>query len=158
MVEGYVLDAVETTSGDIWYKARSSDDRVYYVKQGEGIVGWGNDSDGQSRYAAAKSHSLESSVSERGVDPERIIDRMEKTSDRRTSPTKGLERGSLARELGGDKNKLLGYVNQKYGAIESQEEWIEAIEDYSEFVDEIGEASTQEERQDIKREFGVGDS
>lgn len=151
MPKGYVLDAVETSSGDVWYKARASDGDDYYVHRGQGMVS-------QEQYAAAKSHSLTASIGERDIDPEQVIENMQMTADRDTAETKGLERGTLARELGGDKNKMLGYINQKFGEIESEEEWIRAVEDYSEFVDEIDEASTQEERRDIKREFGVGAS
>lgn len=158
MVEGYVLDAVETTSGDVWYKARDDMEREYYVKQGEGIIGYTGNSQAHARWAAAKSHSLASSVAERDVDPSKLMDRMDMLEDRRTSPTKGLERGSLLRELGGDKNKLLGYVNQKYGAIDSEEEFRNAIQDYSNFVDEISDASTQEEREQIRESYGVGGS
>lgn len=157
MVEGYVEDAVETTSGDIWYKARDDVDRTYYVKKGEGIIGYGTEGDARRRYAAAKSHSLSASVGERGVDPESLIDRMEMIGPR-TSPTGGLEQGSLQRELGGDKNQMLGYIYAKYDEPESDEEWANAIQDFADFVEEIDDASTQQEREDIREAYGVGGS
>lgn len=150
MVEGYVLDAVETTSGDTWYKARSSDGREYYVHQGEGYVS-------QQKYAAAKSHSLTASVGERNVDAESLIDEMNVIGDMSVE-TAGLERGSLERELGSDRNRFLGYAYAKYDSLESDEEMARAIEDYSEFVEEIEEAETAEERQDIRDAYGVGGS
>lgn len=150
MVEGYVLDAVETTSGDIWYKARSSDEREYYVKQGEGYVS-------SKQYAAAKSHSLSASVGERGVDPEALIDRMEMISSR-SSPTSGLVKGTLERELGGEQNQMLGYIYAKYDEPQNDEEWAEAIQDFANFVEEIENASSDQRREEIRDEYGVGGS
>lgn len=150
MVEGYVEDAVETTSGDIWYQARSSDGRRYHVKKGEGYKS-------QQQYAAAKSHSLSSSVGDRNVDPEKLIDRMEMIGPS-SSPTKGLEEGTLQRELGGDKNQMLGYIYAKYDEPQNDEEWAEAVQDFANFVEEIEDASTDDEREKIRKNYGVGGS
>lgn len=150
MVDGFVQDAVETTSGDIWYQAQSSDGRTYYVQQGEGYVT-------QQQYAAAKSHSLSSSVGERNMDVNDALDSIESMQGRGTVPMPGDNYGTIERDLGQDKNKMLGYINAKFD-VETEQEMLEAIEDYSEFVKEINNASSSDRRQEIREAYGVGGS
>lgn len=150
MVEGYVTDAFETSAGTVWYQARNSEGDLYHVKKGEGQKS-------QQAYAAAKTHNLTNSISDQRTDIDNLIDNMEMI-DTRTSETTGLQQGTLERELGANRNRMLGYIYAKYDEIETEEDWREAIEDYSEFVDEIEEASTDQEREDIREAYGVGGS
>lgn len=150
MVEGYVTDAFETSSGAIWYQARNSEGDVYHVKKGEG-------QQSQQSYAAAKTHNLTNTISHDRTDIDSLLDNMEMINTR-TSETTGLEQGTLERELGANRNRMLGYIYAKYDEIETEEDWEEAIEDYSEFVNEIEEASTDREREDIREAYGVGGS
>lgn len=150
MVEGFVQDAVETTGGEVWYRAQSSDNRVYYVKQGEGYVS-------QEQYAAAKSHSLTSSVGERKMNVERALDSIESMQGRGSVPTTSENVGTLERALGTDKNRMLGYINAKFD-VETEEEMRDAIEDYSNFVEAVSNAESSQERQDIREAYGVGGS
>lgn len=150
MPEGFVQDAVETTSGDVWYKAQSSDNRTYYVKQGEGYVS-------SEQYAAAKSHSLTSSVNERGMSVENALDEIESMQGRGSVPTTQENIGTLERALGSDKNRMLGYINAKFD-VETEEEMRDAIEDYSDFVEAVENAESSQERQEIREAYGVGGS
>lgn len=150
MVEGYVTDAFETSSGSVWYQARNSDGDVYHVKQGEGQKY-------QTSYAAAKTHNLTNSIAENRADIDDIIDNMEMI-DTRTVDTSGLELGTLERALGSNRNQMLGYIYAKYDEIENEEDWQEALEDYSQFVDEIESASSDERREEIRENYNVGGS
>lgn len=159
MVEGFVQDAVETTSGDIWYRAQDANDRIYYVKQGEGIIGYGTDSRAQKRYAAASGHSLSASVADRGMSVEDAIDDVESLQGRRTVPTTRDNQGTLRRALGREKNRMLGYIYAKYDIERGDTEaWNNAIEDYSEFRDEVKDAESSQERQQIREAYGIGGS
>jgi len=145
MSDGYVTEAFETTGGTTWYKANDSAGRTYHVKKGEGQVS-------QQQYAAARSHRPEVAAAERGESVD--LSNTETYSASRTAPTAGLERGSVEYRLGVNKNRWLGF---KFSP-ETPDDDAEAFESYSQMVDQLRDADSREEREGIRRQYGLGGS
>jgi len=153
--KGEVTEAFETTSGDIWYKAKDSNGKEYRVKQGEGRKS-------QQSFKAAKSHRPEVAVSERGQSVESAIentitynpDQAKESLEFQGTSVNFLEQGDLNTELVADNNKLMGYINSRDTPDDTQQ----AISDYLNMVDQLQEADSEDEREGIRREYGVGGS
>lgn len=119
--------------------------RTYHVKQGEGQKS-------QQAYAAAKSHTPETAATERGESPDLSQTR---TYDREISvPTAGMDTGSVEYRLGVNRNKWLGFLNSD----ETPDDKEAAFEQYSEMIDELDDADSRDEREGIKRQYGLGGS
>lgn len=153
MPDGYVKEAVQTTGGATWYRATDSQGRDYVVKQGDGIQGYMSGS-GRQKWAAAKSHSPEVAVAERGESIDRALRGDERTADALSVPTSNMDPGTVEYRLGVNKNRWLGFLNAE-GTPNDPEE---AFKDYSNMIDELKEAESPEEERDIRKEYGVGDS
>lgn len=147
MSDGVVSEAFETTSGDVWYKAADSQGREYRVKQGEGRVS-------QQQYKAAKSHRPEVAISERGADPKRATENVSTYQSDRITPTQNVDSGSVEFHLAVERNRFLGYFSSR----DTSDDREQAIEDYLGMVDELREADTTDEREGIRRKYGVGGS
>jgi len=100
MSDGFVNEAFETTSGDVWYRATDSEGRTYRVKQGSGRVN-------PEQYKAAKSHRPEVAISERGQSVESATEGTQTYDSDLTVPTMGLDRGSVEYRLGVNRNRFL---------------------------------------------------
>lgn len=146
-----VKDYFQTTSGDGWYKAEDTVGRTYYVKEGEGRKS-------REAYAAAKSHTPEAAVGQRGEDVESALADVDLYQGNQSVPTMGLSRGTISRVKGGRRNKWLGYLNEVAGPDPSDEERAEAFRDFALMVEQLEAADTAAEREEIKEQFGVGDS
>lgn len=153
-ISGYAKDAFQTTSGDTWYRATDSSGRDYVVKKGDGIVGYMSNQKTRSRWAAAKSHTPEAAVAERGQEVDSALANVDKAKDGLSEPTMGMDPGSVEYRLGVNKNKWLGYLN----AEDTPDDANEAFQQYSAMIDELKDAETSDERDEIRREYNVGDS
>lgn len=147
MSDGYVREAFETTSGQVWYEASDSEGRTYRVKQGEGRVN-------EQQYKAAKSHRPEVAISERGQSVESATEGTLTYDSDLTVPTMGLDRGSVEYRLGVNRNRFLGFAD----ADSTPDDRNEAIRQYSNMVNELKLADSRQEREGIRASYGLGGS
>lgn len=145
MSDGFVTDAFETTSGDVWYQANDELGRTYHVKQGEGQKS-------QQAFAAAKSHTPETAAVKRGETPDLSSTQ---TYDREISvPTTAIDRGTVEYRLGVNRNKWLGF----FKSDDTPDDKEAAFDQYSQMIEDLNDADTPDEREGIRRAYGLGGS
>jgi len=147
MTDGFVTEAFETTSGQVWYTASDSEGRTYRVKQGEGRVK-------PQQYKAAKSHRPEIAIHERGQSVESATEDTLTYDSDLTVPTMGLDRGSVEYRLGVNRNRFLGF----YNADSTPDDRKEAIQEYTDMIAELKDADSRREREGIRESYGLGGS
>lgn len=147
MSEGFVNEAFETTSGDVWYRASDSEGRTYRVKKGEGRVS-------QEQYKAAKSHRPEVAIAERGESVQSATEGTQTYDSDLTVPTMGLDRGSEEYRLGVNRNRFLGFADSD----STPDDRDEAIREYANMINELKDADSRREREGIREAYGLGGS
>lgn len=143
-----VLETVETTSGDTWYKAEDSANRTYYVKEGEGRQS-------STSWAAAKSHSRDTAAFERGeFEPESAEDLGAPFDAPATVPVDSFERATVERVRAAEANRWLGF---RY-ADGTPDDDVEAAAAYREMRQRLADVDNPERVEAIKEDYGVGGS
>lgn len=146
------VETVKTTGGATWHKKLDSADRTYYHKEGAGRKS-------PEAFAAAKSHTVETEVLERGNlgGIEAIDDVTELGGEYSATLTRNVnqyERGSAERKAAADVNRWLGFKHSD----KTPDDPLEAAQEYHDMKQELKEATDPDDEQEIKERYNIGGS
>lgn len=166
------LNGFETTDGTTYKKKRDAQDRIYYVREGDGIIGYGTDGAGAKAFAGAKAHfkyALNMGDPEDARDPTAEVTLPPEI--RNASTTQELERltnipftergfDPIAEEttegnIAAEKNRFWGFYEENFEVYDDK---TEAAKDYLKFRRELDHASDAEARAIVKSRYNIGGS
>lgn len=145
-----VAERFETTGGATFQKEQT-DSGARYRKNGKFVS--------QQQYAAGKSHTGEAEYIKRGnkggIDAVDDIAELGHPYDAElTQNVNAFERGTEARKRAAETNRWLGFKHSE----DTPDDPREAAEQYAEMKDELEQATTPDEEQDIKQQYNIGGS
>jgi len=153
-----VLEQFETTSGTEWSKRQDTIGRTYYVKQGEGIIGYEGSGAG-NRFAAAASHKPATAAFQRDeFEPSDVSELGHPFDKTRSVDIRQFQPGSAERFRAAETNRWLGFKATYQRRDDLPDDPVEIAEIYSNFRQEMREAESPEAKRDTERRYGVGGS
>lgn len=160
-----ILNGFETTSGVSWYKKRDAQGRVYYHKEGEGIIGYEGNASARNAFNGAKKHFNYALQGEGRALPKEMADAtsLQELEDLTELPfTKegfmpAVAKAETASERKrAERNRWWGFYEENedlYGGDKA-----EIAKEYLRFRQEITDAEDAQERAIIRRQYNLGGS